>query len=163
MTNSISRSTPPSPLALIAPVPPRPRSRKSRWARKASLHPDLDPKQQLERYPAIEKVYEVATIKKGAKVRELPVAAKQIDPKIVVGGKSSTVDKFMTDNRITGVIAIKDGQVVLEKYALGRKPTDRWTSFSVAKSMTSTLIGSRHQGWLDHLGSTIRSPDTSPS
>ena len=28
----------------------------------------------------------------------------------------------MKDNRITGLIAIKDGKVVLEKYALGRKP-----------------------------------------
>lgn len=98
-------------------------------------------KQQLERYPAIEKVYEVATIKKGDKVRELPLAATQIDPKIKVGAKTSTIDTFMTDNRVTGVIAIKDGKVVLEKYALGRKPTDRWTSFSVAKSVTATLIG----------------------
>ena len=98
-------------------------------------------KQQLERYPNIESVYEVATIKKGDKVRELPLAATQIDPQVKVGSKTSTLDAFMTDNRVTGLIAIKDGRVVLEKYALGRKPTDRWTSFSVAKSVTATLIG----------------------
>jgi CubicO group peptidase (beta-lactamase class C family) len=98
-------------------------------------------KQQLERYPAIEKVYAVGTIKKGDKVRELPMAATQINPKVKFGGKSSTIDAFMKDNRISGVIAIKDGTVILEKYALGRKPTDRWTSFSVAKSVTATLIG----------------------
>jgi len=97
-------------------------------------------KQQLERYPNIESVYAVATIKKGDKVHELPAGAS-IDPKVKVGSKTSTVDAFMKDNRVTGLIAIKDGKVVLEKYALGRKPTDRWTSFSVAKSVTATLIG----------------------
>jgi len=98
-------------------------------------------KQQLERYPAIEKTYQVGTIKKGATVKDLPKAAKQVDPKVTFGGKTSTIDAFMKDNRITGLIAIKNGQVILEKYALGRKPEDRWTSFSVAKSVTSTLIG----------------------
>ncbi|MDP3737263.1 MAG: serine hydrolase [Hyphomonadaceae bacterium] len=98
-------------------------------------------KQQLERYPAIEKAYQVATIKKGAKVSELPKADKQVDPKVTFNGKSSSVDAFMTANRITGLIAVKDGKIVLEKYALGRTPEQRWTSFSVAKSVTSTLIG----------------------
>lgn len=98
-------------------------------------------KQQLERYPAIETVYQVGTIAKGPAASDLPKADKQIDPKIRFGGKSSSVDDFMKANRITGLIAVKDGKVVLEKYALGRTPEQRWTSFSVAKSMTSTLIG----------------------
>ncbi len=109
-------------------------------------------KQQLERYPAIEKVYAVGTIKKGDKVRDLPKAATQIDPKVPFNKKSSSIDAFMKDNRITGLIAIKDGQVVLEKYALGRKPEDRWTSFSVAKSVTSTLIGAAvKDGYIDSI------------
>lgn len=98
-------------------------------------------KQQLERYPAIETVYQVNTVKKGAKVFELPTAASQVNPKIKFKGKSSTLDAFMKANRVSGLIAIKDGEIVLEKYALGRKPTDRWTSFSVAKSVTSILMG----------------------
>jgi CubicO group peptidase (beta-lactamase class C family) len=95
------------------------------------------PAQQLERYKAIEKVYKVSTIKKGAKVSDLPAAATQIDPKI----NGQSVDAFMKAQRITGVIAVKDGKVILEKYGSGRTASDRWTSFSVAKSMTSTLIG----------------------
>lgn len=110
------------------------------------------PKQQLERYPAIEKVYAVNTIKKGDKVRELPAAATQIAPKITFDGKTTSLDAFMKDNRITGLIALKDGKVILEKYELGRKPTDRWTSFSVAKSVTSTLIGAAvKDGWIDSI------------
>jgi CubicO group peptidase (beta-lactamase class C family) len=110
------------------------------------------PKRQLERYPAMEKVYRMGTIKKGAKVHDLPKAAAQIDPKVTVGGKTSALDKFMADNRITGLIAIKDGQVILEKYALGRTPEQRWTSFSVAKSVTSILIGAAvKDGYIDSI------------
>src|SRR5262249_11804015 len=107
------------------------------------------PKQQLERYPAIEKVYQTATIKKGDKVHDLPAASTQINPKVSYSGKTSSVDDFMAANRVTGLIAVKDGKVVLEKYALGRKPTDRWTTFSVAKSITSTLVGAAiKDGWI---------------
>lgn len=98
-------------------------------------------KQQLERYPAIEKTYQVGTIAKGPTVRALPLAATQIDPKITYSGRSYAIDTYMTDNRISGVLVIKNGEIVLEKYALGRKPEDRWTTFSVAKSLTSILIG----------------------
>ena len=98
-------------------------------------------KEQLERYPHIESVYKVGTVKKGDKIYALPTAAKQINPKVTIGKTSSTVDAFMKANRVSGLIAIKNGEVVLEKYALGRKPTDRWTSFSVAKSVTSILMG----------------------
>ncbi len=106
-------------------------------------------KQQLERYPAIEKVYAVDTIRKGDKVSPLPAAAQQIDPKVTFNKRSSTMDAFMKDNRITGLLAIKGGEVVLEKYALGRKPEDRWTSFSVAKSMTAILMGAAiKDGWI---------------
>ncbi len=38
-------------------------------------------------------------------------------------------------------MVVKDGKVMLERYGLGRKPEDRWISFSVTKSITSTLVG----------------------
>lgn len=40
-----------------------------------------------------------------------------------------------------GVMVLQDGRVRYEQYALGFEPTGRWTSFSVAKSITSTLLG----------------------
>jgi len=108
------------------------------------------PAQQLERYPAIEKTYQVSAIAKGPTVRALPTSAKPINPKIPYNGRTYAIDAFMKDNRISGVLVIKDGEIVLEKYALGRKPEDRWTTFSVAKSLTSILIGAAiKDGWID--------------
>ena len=50
-------------------------------------------KQQVERYPHIETVYKVGTVKKGDKIHELPTAAVQVDPKIKFGGKSYSNSK----------------------------------------------------------------------
>jgi CubicO group peptidase (beta-lactamase class C family) len=51
----------------------------------------------------------------------------------------------MAADRASGVLVLKDGRVLLERYGLGRGPQDRWTSFSVAKSVTSTLVGAAIQ------------------
>jgi len=51
------------------------------------------------------------------------------------------VDAYMKDQRTAGLIILQDGKVRLEKYGLDFGPGRRWTSFSVAKSFTSTLVG----------------------
>ena len=99
------------------------------------------PQQQSDWYRSIEDVYKVETVKRGTAVSPLPKAPRQIDPSATIAGKTYTLDDYMKAWNTSGVLAIKDGKVVLERYAMGRKPQDRWTSFSVAKSVTSTLVG----------------------
>jgi len=48
---------------------------------------------------------------------------------------------FMAQTDAAGLMVLRDGKVVFEDYALGFRPDERWTSFSVAKSFTSTLLG----------------------
>jgi CubicO group peptidase (beta-lactamase class C family) len=103
------------------------------------------PQQQKDWYKAIETVYRVSTIKRGETVRELPKAARQIDPSFTHLGKTYTTDEFMKAFNTSGVLVLKDGQILMERYGLGRGPQDRWTSFSVAKSVTSTLVGAAIQ------------------
>jgi CubicO group peptidase (beta-lactamase class C family) len=81
------------------------------------------------------------TIARGPQVHPLPVAAHPINPHFATGGKTYDTASYMAAFRASGVLVIKDGQIMLERYGLGRAPTERWTSFSVAKSVTSTLIG----------------------
>ena len=99
------------------------------------------PEQQRYGYRNMEKVTPVEVVARGAKVRELPLAASQIDPKWTWNGQAQTVDSYMTAMNTSGVVVLKDGQIVLERYGLDRKPDERWTSFSVAKSVTATLVG----------------------
>jgi CubicO group peptidase (beta-lactamase class C family) len=52
-----------------------------------------------------------------------------------------TVDDYLTRQRITGLLIVKDGVIQIERYQYDRKPTDRFTSESMAKSITALAIG----------------------
>jgi CubicO group peptidase (beta-lactamase class C family) len=101
--------------------------------------------EQATGFRDIEHIFKTHTVRRGKIVRALPVAAKPIDPTFSYDGRTWTIDGYMKAYRVSGLLVLKDGKIVLEKYALGRKPMDRWTSFSVAKSMTSTLVGAAIQ------------------
>jgi len=51
------------------------------------------------------------------------------------------VDAFMAGQRSAALLVIHDGLVRLERYGLGFDHNGRWTSFSMAKSVTSLLVG----------------------
>ena len=51
------------------------------------------------------------------------------------------VEDYLTAMNAAGIMVLQDGKVRLERYRLGFGPEQRWTSFSVAKSFTSTLLG----------------------
>jgi CubicO group peptidase (beta-lactamase class C family) len=52
-----------------------------------------------------------------------------------------TVDDFLARQRIMGLLVIKDGVIQVERYQYDRKPADRFTSNSMAKSIASLAIG----------------------
>ena len=51
------------------------------------------------------------------------------------------VDAYMAGQRSSALLIVQNGQLRLERYGLGFDNSGRWTSFSVAKSLTSTLVG----------------------
>ena len=54
---------------------------------------------------------------------------------------ATDVDAYLTSQRMAGLVIVHDGKLRLERYGLGFDSAGRWTSFSVAKSMTSVLVG----------------------
>ncbi|ODT89922.1 serine hydrolase [Phenylobacterium sp. SCN 70-31] len=99
------------------------------------------PQQRALAFRSVEKMFPVADVKRGERVRPLPVADRQIAPTFTYGGQSHDVASFMAAQDVSGLLVLQDGRIVLERYGLGRGPDDRWTSFSVAKSVTSILMG----------------------
>ena len=51
------------------------------------------------------------------------------------------VDAYMKHQRTAGLVIVHDGKIRLEKYGLDFSGDGKWTSFSVAKSFTSTMVG----------------------
>jgi CubicO group peptidase (beta-lactamase class C family) len=52
-----------------------------------------------------------------------------------------TLDEYLERQRATGLIVLKDGQIVAEHYRYGRTAQARFLSFSMAKSVVSLLVG----------------------
>ncbi len=76
------------------------------------------------------------------KTRIIPVGDKNHD--LPIGEPldvGTDVDAYMQDQRTAALVIVHDGKIRLEKYGLDFGPGKRWTSFSVAKSITSTLVG----------------------
>ena len=55
------------------------------------------------------------------------------------------IDQYLAQQRAAGIVIVQDGKIRLERYGLDFDATGRWTSFSVAKSSTSTLVGAAVQ------------------
>ena len=53
----------------------------------------------------------------------------------------AALDAYLASSAAAGIMVLQDGRVRYERYGLQFGPEDRWTSFSVAKSFTSTLLG----------------------
>ena len=51
------------------------------------------------------------------------------------------IDTYMAGQRSAALLIVHDGKLRLERYGLGFDAAGRWTSFSMAKSVTSTLVG----------------------
>ncbi|MFC5435153.1 serine hydrolase domain-containing protein [Rhodanobacter umsongensis] len=74
----------------------------------------------------------------GAHVHELP-KGKPLE----LGGQGAAgpLSSYMDRHHLAGVLVLQHGRVRLQRYALGFGPKQRWESFSVAKSVTSVLLG----------------------
>jgi CubicO group peptidase (beta-lactamase class C family) len=100
------------------------------------------PEQQRLGYPNIEKLIATSTVRPAARPRALPAALRDLSAFTYrYGERTLTIDDFLRELNVVGVIALADGAVAFERYADGHDASTPWTSFSVAKSVTSLLFG----------------------
>jgi CubicO group peptidase (beta-lactamase class C family) len=109
--------------------------------------------QREARFPRMYELFPSDRAAHGAHVRALP----QGRPLAVAGKDASAwLAGYMDRYHIAGVMVLQDGHVRLQRYAKGFGPDQRWTSFSVAKSVTSTLLGiALQQGYIHSLDDTL--------
>ena len=75
---------------------------------------------------------------------ESPATLEMGEPlsvEIADGEGSMTLDQYMERQQTAGIVVLQDGKIRMEEYRLDFGKDDRWTSFSVAKSLVSTLVG----------------------
>ena len=91
--------------------------------------------QRAERFRAMEQWFPGHEVPAAAAPRALPQGTP------LSAGLQAEIKALMAETKTAGVMVLVDGKVAFEHYNLGLGPKDRWTSFSVAKSFTSTLLG----------------------
>jgi CubicO group peptidase (beta-lactamase class C family) len=83
----------------------------------------------MDRLPVLAKAN---IIEAGDKVYPLPEGT---------GLELAGIDAYMKAQRTAALVIVQDGKIRLEKYGLDFDGNGKWTSFSVAKSLTSTMVG----------------------
>jgi CubicO group peptidase (beta-lactamase class C family) len=89
----------------------------------------------------LDKVLPHTTLKKAASPLPLPKAAGEPKIEYRFENQTRTLDDFLARQRITGLLLIKDGEILLERYQYDRTPAHRFVSHSMAKSIVSLAIG----------------------
>ncbi len=70
--------------------------------------------------------------------------------------RTTTLDGYMQRYHVAGVMVLEHGRVRLARYASNFGPDRHWTSFSVAKSVTSVLLGiALEQGYVHSLDDAV--------
>lgn len=109
-------------------------------------HPDggdfllLPPTQQAHAYRTVDRMFATRPVPRGRQASELP-RGDEIAPRYRIGDVEYGVDDLIRRGNVAGLLVIRHGEIVLERYALGLAEATRWSTMSMVKSITSTLVG----------------------
>jgi CubicO group peptidase (beta-lactamase class C family) len=90
----------------------------------------------------IDWLFPTRTVKRGTSVYPL---AKSDHPltgvRFTSANKTYDLYDYMALNRVSGLLVLKNDKIAFERYELGNTESTRWMSMSIAKSISSTLVG----------------------
>jgi CubicO group peptidase (beta-lactamase class C family) len=100
------------------------------------------PDRQVAGFRNFDKIYPTRLIAAGGTPLPLPADTVELGDVVIRHGDGEmTVDEYFTKGCVAGLLVIKNGTIVYERYGLGNTEDTRWVSFSVAKSVVSMLVG----------------------
>ena len=95
--------------------------------------------QKVAYYPKMDSIFPAHVALRGTVLHDLPTGAPLAA--LTTPAAAQSLTDFIASQQVAGLLVIQNGAVRLERYGLGQTAASRWTSFSVAKSVTSTLVG----------------------
>jgi CubicO group peptidase (beta-lactamase class C family) len=112
---------------------------------------------EVNTFRHIDQVFPSAVVKHGRDVFPLARRSSQLsDVSFQSSGRSLHLADYIRLNRVAGLLVLHNGQVALERYEFGNTAQTRWVSFSVVKSITSTLAGAAiHDGLIGGLDDPV--------
>jgi len=102
----------------------------------------LTPALAVNTFRNIDRLFPTRTVLGSATPLLVPAAAVPLtDVRFSDKGRQYDLDAYLDANRIAAILVLYEGRVKLERYRFGNTARTRWMSMSIAKSITSTLIG----------------------
>jgi CubicO group peptidase (beta-lactamase class C family) len=117
----------------------------------------LLPDAQVEVFRTTDRIFPIRTIRRGTRIHPLPHAQRPLrNLDIAANGERYDLFDYVSRNRVAGLLVLKRGAIVLEHYEFGNDASSRWMSMSIAKSISTTLIGAAVQdGFIASLGAPL--------
>lgn len=108
------------------------------------------PAPQVQLFRNIDQIFPTRTIARGPVVYTLPRSHRPLrDLCILSNGARFDLFDYISRNRIAGLLVVKGGAVAFEHYDFGNDAGTRWVSMSIAKSISTTLVGvAVHDGFI---------------
>ena len=135
--------------AQAQPAEPREQIGTVRQLYDGALYPDIE----VRTCRHTDWLFPTRTVKHGAHVYPLPKSSAPLTGlQFESAGKKYDLYDYMSLNRVSGLLVLKNGKIAFERYELGNDETTRWMSMSIAKSISSTLVGvAIHDGYIHSL------------
>ena len=113
--------------------------------------------QQRLGYANVHKLTARNVIRPGSQPGPLPESSRDFSTfTYSLKGSTHGLDHFLTRLNVVGLLVITDGKIVLERYRDGQTADAQWSSWSVAKSVTSMLFGAAiHDGHIKSLDDAV--------
>jgi len=100
------------------------------------------PGDQIHLFRNSDRAFPSRTVRKGARVQPLPRSPVSLDG-LRIHSRDQQYDLFdyLSRNRVAGLMVLKAGRVCFEHHEFGNDAATRWISMSMAKSVSSALVG----------------------
>src|SRR5262245_32355961 len=117
----------------------------------------LSPELAVNTFRNIDRLFPTRRVPASARPLRLQPASRALPPfSFVDQGKRYDLERYLELNRVAALLVLQDGRVMLERYRFGNTQRTRWMSMSVAKSITSTLVGAAlKQGYIRSLSDSV--------
>jgi len=102
----------------------------------------FEPRNHAWTFQHMSELFPTRTVARGGTMGPLPRGRELPDHISAAPGDAAVdLDRFFERNQSRAMLVLHRGTLVFERYAEGADATTRFTSWSVAKSVTSTLVG----------------------